>query len=126
MIQGVDLSRIDTWQPYKKGMCEQCEAWCCRLPVEVRMPDLLRLGLVSEFEAGEPAKDVARRLVKERIVAHFNYRECVFTLAQHSSGDCLYLDRSTRRCTVYDRRPDTCRQHPQKGPRPGFCAYVPR
>lgn len=122
-MQGVDLNRIDTWQPYKKGMCEQCEAWCCRLPVEVRLPDLLRLGLASEFEADEPLKGIAKRLMKAGIVAHFNHRDGVFTLVQHSSGDCVYLDRRTRRCTVYEQRPETCRQHPQKGPRPGYCAW---
>jgi Fe-S-cluster containining protein len=24
---------------------------------------------------------------------------------------------------VYERRPDTCRNHPQVGPRPGYCAF---
>lgn len=121
--QGVDLHQIETWQRYRKGMCDDCTAGCCRLPVEVRIGDLLRMELASEFEVEEPLKNIAKRLMKEHIVAHFNHREGVFTLAQHSSGDCLYLDRQTRRCTIYDKRPDTCRQHPQKGPRPGYCAH---
>ena len=29
----------------------------------------------------------------------------------------------TRRCTVYDKRPNTCRKHPQVGPRPGYCPH---
>ncbi|MCK5516299.1 MAG: YkgJ family cysteine cluster protein, partial [Desulfobulbaceae bacterium] len=37
--------------------------------------------------------------------------------------DCLYLDQKTRRCTIYTKRPDTCRNHPQIGPRPGYCAF---
>ncbi|MFO6335145.1 YkgJ family cysteine cluster protein, partial [Pseudomonas aeruginosa] len=36
------------------------------------------------------------------------------------------LDRKTRLCTIYARRPDTCRNHPRIGPRPGYCAYRPR
>ncbi|HEY4665448.1 MAG TPA: YkgJ family cysteine cluster protein, partial [Comamonas sp.] len=28
-----------------------------------------------------------------------------------------------RRCTVYEKRPETCRLHPKKGPKPGWCAY---
>jgi len=24
---------------------------------------------------------------------------------------------------VYDKRPNTCRKHPQVGPRPNFCPY---
>jgi Fe-S-cluster containining protein len=124
--RSVDLSRIETWQRYRKGMCDDCMAGCCRLPVEVRIADLLRMALVSEFETEEPLKNIAKRLMKEGVVAHFSHREAVFTLSQHSSGDCCYLDRQTRRCTIYQKRPDTCRQHPQKGPRPGYCAYQPK
>lgn len=118
-----DITRTDTWHRYRKGMCDSCMAGCCQLPVEVRLPDLIRLGVVDEFEAGEPLKAIAKRLQKAGIVQHLNQRDGIFTLAQHSSGDCLYLERNTRRCTVYERRPDTCRRHPQVGPRPGFCAY---
>ena len=45
-------------------------------------------------------------------------------LARRASGDCQFLDAQTRRCTVYDQRPDTCRLHPQKkSPKPGWCPY---
>ncbi len=43
-----------------------------------------------------------------------------------SNNDCLYLDRKSRLCTIYDKRPDTCRNHPKVGPRPGYCAYKPK
>jgi Fe-S-cluster containining protein len=42
------------------------------------------------------------------------------------NNDCLYLDRKSRLCTIYDLRPDTCRNHPKIGPRPGFCAFKPK
>lgn len=87
------------------------------------MGDLLRLGLVDTFEAEEP-RSVARRLTKEGIVERYNAKSGLFTLARLSNNDCVFLDRLTRRCTVYDRRPDTCREHPRVGPRPGFCAYA--
>ncbi len=123
MSFGADITRTDTWYRYRKGMCDNCMAGCCRLPVEVRIPDLQRIGLVDEFEAGEPLKNIARRLMKEGVVQHVSHRDGIFTLTQHSSGDCLYLDRESRRCTIYERRPDTCRNHPTIGPRPGFCAW---
>ncbi|MFO6138957.1 YkgJ family cysteine cluster protein, partial [Pseudomonas aeruginosa] len=50
----------------------------------------------------------------------------IFTLTRMANGDCLYLDRKTRLCSIYARRPDTCRNHPRIGPRPGYCAYRPR
>ena len=47
-------------------------------------------------------------------------------LTRMSNDDCLYLDRKSRLCTIYDKRPDTCRNHPKIGPRPGYCAYKPK
>jgi len=112
--------------PYREGMCEDCVANCCTLPVEARLGDLLRMGVVDAFEAGEPEKQIARRLMKEGVVEHFNHKHGKFTLTRLANGDCLYLDPSSRRCTIYDRRPDVCRHHPAIGPRPGYCAYHPR
>ncbi|MOA59989.1 Flagellin N-methylase [compost metagenome] len=79
--------------------------------------------MIDEFEAGEPPKQIAKRLMKEGTVGHFNQKSGIFTLQHHSSGDCLYLDQKTRLCTVYANRPDTCRNHPKIGPKPGYCAY---
>ena len=126
MIQVVDIERCETWSPWRKKLCDNCLSWCCRLPVEVRNSDLLRMGLIDSFEVDDAPKAIAKRLMKADIVAHVNLKEGIYTLAQHSSGDCLYLNRETRRCTIYESRPETCRNHPSIGPRPGFCAHVPR
>lgn len=94
------------------------------MPLEVRLSDLVRLGLVDPFEAEHEApKQIARRLEKAGLVEHFNSKHVIFTVARRASGDCHFLDAKTRRCTVYPQRPDTCRKHPQVGPRPGFCPY---
>lgn len=123
--RAADLDRLETWVRYRNGLCGDCRATCCTMPVEVRLDDLVRLGVVDEFERGEPIRLIARRLEKARIIDHFNHKQEVFTLARRASGDCLYLHAQTRRCTVYERRPTTCRQHPQIGPRPGHCAWQP-
>ncbi len=97
------------------------------MPVEVRLPDLVRLGLVDPFEAEhEMPKQIAKRLLKAGQLDHFNFRNEIFTLARRADGDCSLLDSVTRRCTVYAQRPDTCRKHPQVGPRPGHCPYGAR
>ena len=97
------------------------------MPVEVRLADLVRLGLVDPFEAEHDApKQIARRLEKAGLIEHFNFRHSIFTLARRANGDCAHLHPQTRRCTVYDLRPDTCRKHPQVGPRPGYCPYGDR
>ena len=120
----VDVDRPDSWSRYRAGMCDTCAANCCTMPLEVKLPDLIRLGIVDEFEAEniEP-KLIAKRLLKMRVIDHFNPKNVIFTMGRRSSGDCNFLDAQTRRCTVYEQRPETCRLHPKKGPKPGFCAY---
>ena len=123
-IHIVDVDRTETWTRYRAGMCDSCQANCCTMPLEVRMPDLVRLGLVDPFEAEHEApKQIAKRLEKAGLIERFNFKHGIFTMTRRASGDCQFLDEKTRRCTVYPQRPDTCRKHPQVGPRPGFCPY---
>lgn len=123
-IRIVDVDHLETWSKYKAGMCDSCAANCCTMPLEVRLPDLVRLELVDPFEVEniEP-KLIAKRLLKMRLIDHFNPKHEIFTMARRAGGDCNFLDKNTRRCTVYEKRPETCRLHPKKGPKPGFCAY---
>lgn len=121
-----DIERLETWCKYKKGLCADCRASCCTMPTEVRVDDLIRMGVLEAFAVEEPAKEIAKRLKKAGLIAHFNFKSEKFTLTRMANDDCFYLDGLTRRCTIYDKRPDTCRNHPQIGPRPGYCAYVPR
>lgn len=125
-LAAADPDRLDTWVKYREGLCGECNATCCTLPVEVRIDDLIRMRLVDEFEREEPAKRIAKRLEKDGVIEHFNHKREIFTLTRMANGDCLYLDRKTRLCTIYARRPDTCRNHPRIGPRPGHCAYRPK
>ena len=126
LIAAAELDRLDTWSRYTRDMCSSCMSSCCTLPVEVRLDDLIRLGVVDEFERGEPLKNIARRLQKDGIIERFNQKTARFTLSRMSNNDCLYLDRKSRLCTVYEQRPDTCRNHPRVGPRPGYCACRPK
>lgn len=120
----VDVDRCDSWTRYRSGLCDTCQANCCTMPLEVRLPDLVRLELVDAFEAehDEP-KQIAKRLMKAKLVEHFNFKNNIFTLARRADHDCIFLDAKSRRCTVYDKRPNTCRSHPQVGPKPGHCPY---
>lgn len=121
-----DIEETSTWAKYSAKLCQSCHATCCTLPVEVRLSDLVRMEIISEFEAQEPAKKIAKQLKKQGIIDHFNFKNEIFTLTRMANDDCLYLDSHSRRCTIYEQRPDTCRNHPQVGPRPGFCPYQPR
>ncbi|WP_367066893.1 YkgJ family cysteine cluster protein [Oryzisolibacter sp. LB2S] len=121
----VDVDRPESWTRWRAGLCADCAANCCTMPLEVQLPDLVRLGLVDAFEAEhEEPRLIARRLQKARLIDHFNHKHLLFTLARRANGDCQYLHPQTRLCTVYEQRPETCRLHPQKkSPRPGWCAY---
>lgn len=118
-----DLARPETWIRYKNKLCRDCDAGCCSLPVEVNGDDLVRMGYMDEFELTEKQKQVAKRLRKAGIIEHFHQKTGIFTLSRMAGGECCFLEPVLRRCTIYDKRPDTCRNHPQVGPRSGFCAY---
>ena len=124
----VDVDRTDRWTRYRAGLCDTCAANCCTMPLDVKMSDLVRLEWVDAFEAEHiDHKVIAKRLLKAKLIDHFNPKHGLFTLARRSSGDCTNLDVKTRRCTVYDLRPETCRLHPQKkSPLLGYCAFGAR
>lgn len=121
-----DVEDITTWSKYNSKLCVNCNATCCTLPVEVRVSDLIRMQVISEFDQQEPAKKVAKRLKNLGVISHFNFKNEIYTLARKANDDCIYLDSTSRRCTIYAQRPDTCRNHPIVGPRSGFCPYQPR
>nr|BFD60775.1 hypothetical protein CKG001_28820 [Bdellovibrio sp. CKG001]BFD64188.1 hypothetical protein BdHM001_28690 [Bdellovibrio sp. HM001]BFD68382.1 hypothetical protein HAGR004_34040 [Bdellovibrio sp. HAGR004] len=91
------------------------------MPVEIKLSDLIRLGVATEDEAQTSIKKLAKRLIKEGIIVSYRSGTEFFMLSQKANRDCLFLDSKTRLCTVYEKRPDTCRQFPSIGPRPGFC-----
>ena len=121
-----DLERPGTWIKFRNSLCDACRASCCTMPAEVRIADLVRMEVVDSFEAEEPLRFIAKRLLKAGLIDHFNHKSERFTLARRANGDCIYLDGTTRRCTIYEKRSDTCRNHPRIGPRPGYCAFIPR
>lgn len=122
-INVVDIEDLDTWTKYRNKLCDSCIANCCRMPVEATIDDLIRMGVVDAFAAEEPLKRTANGLKKAGIIEHYNPSRAIFTLARRANLDCIYLDESTRRCTIYPVRPEICRKHPQVGPKPGYCPY---
>lgn len=120
-----DPQRPSSWKQYKKGMCEGCWGGCCTLPLEASAYDLIRLELITEDEAAASLKKVARRLIKEGYVRSFHPTQGLFVMEQKYGRDCVFLGED-RLCTVYDKRPEVCRQFPKIGPRPGWCPSFPK
>lgn len=96
------------------------------MPVEVKLSDLIRLGVVAEDEAAGSIKKLAKRLSREGIISSYRHGTELFMLTQKNGRDCHFLDSKTRLCTVYEKRPDVCRKFPDIGPRPGFCPKTPK
>ena len=121
----VDRDRPTTWKKYADGMCDNCVASCCMLPVEIKSSDLIRLNLTTEDEINNSIKKTAKRLKKAGIINSYREGTEFFMLSQKSNDDCYFLDTKTRRCSVYELRPDTCRGFPTTlGPRISFCPVV--
>lgn len=100
------------------------------MPLEVTAMDLLRLGLLSEDEGADltskTRRRVAKRLQKAGVVRTYRESTGLFLLEERPSGDCQFLN-ANRKCSVYERRPEVCRQFPtQKGPRWGYCPFIKR
>ncbi|MEK6554927.1 MAG: YkgJ family cysteine cluster protein, partial [Bdellovibrionota bacterium] len=67
-------------------------------------------------------KKLAQRLKKEGLIQSYRESTQLFMLTQRPNGDCLFLGEKNRLCSVYDKRPNTCRSFPtQAGNRLGFC-----
>ena len=49
LIAAAEIDRLDTWAKYSAPMCGSCISSCCTLPVEVKIKDLIRIGIVDEF-----------------------------------------------------------------------------
>jgi uncharacterized protein len=116
--------RPSTWVTYRNELCASCKGSCCTMPVEVKASDLLRLNLISEDEINSSIKKTAKKLKKQGIINSYREGTDVFMISQKSNDDCYFLDSKTRLCTVYENRPDTCRDFPLKvGPRVKYCPY---
>ncbi|MBX7149691.1 YkgJ family cysteine cluster protein [bacterium] len=116
----MDKNNPGTWIKYKEGLCTGCMATCCTMPVEVDKDDLVLLGLLDE---GDDLRKKTKDLLKQKIIERYRDKTGKATLSSMRDGSCLFLD-STRRCTVYEKRPKTCRNFPFVSSRPGYCPAV--
>jgi Fe-S-cluster containining protein len=87
--------------------CSRCPAYCCTYArIEVTPRDVTRLAARFEISDEEARRRFTREGYEkgERILRH--RKDEIFGTA------CRFLDRETRRCTVYEHRPSICREYP--------------
>jgi Fe-S-cluster containining protein len=117
------LNDLQGWTKFKKGLCETCAGLCCYMPVEVKISDLIRLNILDQFHLELSNREQIKDALKHPSILRYTPSSEKFTLKQKPDGSCFFLD-SNKLCSRYIDRPDTCKNHPQIGPRPGFCAYI--
>lgn len=117
------LKDLNRWSLYKNGLCSTCEGLCCYMPVEVMTRDLIRMGILVEFHLELSEKEQIKEAVRHPGVSRYTPSSGKFTLTQKPDGSCYFLS-ADKKCTNYDNRPETCRNHPKVGPKPNYCAYM--
>ena len=96
--------------------CTTCPAYCCSYDrIIIEDEDLSRLA--KRFSLSEEA---ARRkfthvVDEEQVLRH--QRDDIF------GSVCMFLDRKTRQCTVYDARPEVCKEYPDR-PHCGYFDFL--
>ena len=101
--------------------CMECPAICCTVYSDVGIDDADVLRLARHLGVSVPAFTAryARRLPGGKTDLRQKPDEISGT-----GSCCIFLDTETRRCTVYEARPEACRDWPKRehGPE-GRCAY---
>ena len=105
----------DDWRKYLKFRCTGCGNCCRRTTVLVGDEDVRRL----EEGAGRQAREFIRFAPESDVQIEqrspwwirFGDVRAVMALRHRPGGACIFLD-DDNRCTVYEHRPVTCREHP--------------
>jgi len=96
--------------------CSKCPAYCCSYDeIELKERDIIRLAKHLRLD-GNTFMERYTKLGKAYPVLR-HHRDEIF------GSVCVFLDRETRRCTVYDARPGVCRDYPDR-PRCGYWDFL--
>ena len=93
--------------------CDKCIAYCCSIydRVQVTPRDVRRLA--AHFR-------LAPEVASQRFTKVFGKERILRRKADRLFGQaCTFLDQDTRKCTIYNARPLTCREFPTTS----RCAY---
>jgi len=91
----------------QKYDCLICTAYCCSYThIPASKSDIKRLAAHFEMTPEQAKKRYTKKGDKEnpRVLRHTN--------DEHFVTSCMFLDKETRNCTIYDARPKICREFP--------------
>lgn len=85
--------------------CSKCPAYCCSYDrIEVTRSDILRLARHFGLSYEQAEKRYTKIAYGERVLRR--QTDHIFKRV------CQFLDKQSRRCTIYDARPGVCREYP--------------
>ena len=85
--------------------CSKCPAYCCSYDrIEVTRRDIKRLARHFDLTYEQAEKRYTKVAYGERVLRRQS--DHIFKRV------CQFLDKESRRCTVYEARPAVCREYP--------------
>jgi uncharacterized protein len=92
--------------------CSKCPGYCCSYDrIEVTKKDLLRLAKHFKLSYKDAEKKYTKIAWGDRVLRH--RKDHIFKTT------CQFFDQTGRRCTIYEARPEVCREYPDSV----RCAY---
>ena len=96
--------------------CSKCPAYCCSYErIIVEDDDLARLANHFGLSQEAAVKKFTRIVEEERVLRH--------QPDEIYGSVCTFLDRKSRQCTVYEARPEVCKEYPDR-PHCGYFDFV--
>lgn len=96
--------------------CLKCPAYCCTYDrINITKRDLARLARHFAVDIETARRRFTKIKEGEMVLRH--QKDKIFTTA------CMFLDSTSRRCTIYDARPGVCHEYPDK-PRCGYYEFL--
>jgi len=96
--------------------CAKCPAYCCSYEqIGINKRDLNRLAKHFGVDADTALRRYTK--IKEGEVSLRHQKDEIL------GSVCMFLDKKTRRCTIYDARPGVCREYPDR-PRCGYYEFL--
>jgi Fe-S-cluster containining protein len=96
--------------------CSKCPAYCCSYDqIELKELDIRRLAKHLDLDREVFLKRYTKQGDELPILRH--HKDKLF------GSTCVFLDSKTRRCTVYEARPNVCRTYPDR-PRCGYYDFL--
>ena len=87
--------------------CHKCPAYCCTYAeIEVSEYDIERLARHFGLSAKQARERFTKQDAKTKVRMLRHKQDRIFDSA------CMMLDQKTRKCTIYEARPGTCRKYP--------------